>query len=75
MKRMLRPDVQTALAGLVNAALALLVAVGVLDERLVPLILGVLAGAAGLLAAWYSPSVAWGAENDYPRWLKEPVNE
>jgi hypothetical protein len=57
MKKLTQPHIQTALAGLVNAVLAALVFAGQLSTDAVGVWLVIFAASAGLLSAWYSPSV------------------
>jgi hypothetical protein len=68
MKRLTAPAVQTRLAALVNAVLALLFAAGVLGEELIAPLLGVEAALAAFLSAWYDPRV----QAIGPTWLDEP---
>jgi len=60
MKKFTQPEVQTALAGVVNALLAVAIYLEWVTPELAALIIAALAAGAILLSVWYSPSVEWG---------------
>lgn len=70
--KLARPQIQTAVAGLVNAILVPLVLAGVLSTDMVAALLGIEAALAMLLSAWYSPNIEQigPSGTDSPRWLE-----
>jgi len=69
-KKLLRPEVQTAIAALVNALMGLLGTLDLITARQIGAVNGVLAAGAVLLSTWYNPGIQWGA-GDVPRWLED----